>query len=114
MIKEYLLNGTEPALFVACFLVGCLGILFTLLMGTTLRDKDSGGSPIGFSWSYLWSDNFKRIILSVVTLLISIIFSPQIFNAPLELWHGLVAGVSWDAISLLIKQKTTILDPKEK
>ena len=114
MIKEYLLGGINPALFAACFIAACVGGLITMLAGTKLRDPSSPESPVKFSWSYLWSDNIKRIILNVLLILVSLRFMRELFNMELEMWKSLLVGLGIDGILLIVKQKTTLLDPKEK
>ena len=114
MVKTYLLGEIDPALFSACLIAGLVGIVFILLLGTKLRDPSSAESPIAWSWSYLWNDNLKRILLSVLTVIISLRFMTELFGWELTVWKGFVVGVGWDSIALLIKQKTNLLDTKTK
>lgn len=114
MIKDYLLGGIDPALFAACFIAAGVGALITMLAGTTLRDPDSPESPIKFSWSYLWSDNIKRIILNILLILVCLRFMPEIFDMELQMWKALLVGLGIDGLLLIVKQKTTLLDPKPK
>jgi hypothetical protein len=112
---NYIIGPTEPALFAACIFFAGMGIFFVLLLGTRLRDKLSPYSPPQFSWQYLWSDNARRIYASIIAVLISLRFLPDLFTG-LKL-TPLVAfgiGTAWDGIALVIKQKTNILDPKDK
>lgn len=111
----YLLGNTEPALFAACVVVAAIGIFLVLLTGTRLRDKTSDtSSPQKFSWSYLWSDNAKRIYSSVIATLLTLRFAPELLGFDLTPFHALGIGLAWDGLALLIKQKTAILDPKAK
>lgn len=114
MFKTYLLGGIDPALYAACFVGACAGILLTLLLGSTVRDPSSIGSPTHFSWKYLWRDNLKRILANVIAVIVTLRFMPEIFNWELSVWKGFVVGMSWDLIALVIKQKTNFLDPKPK
>lgn len=114
MIKQYLLGGLDPALLAACFIAACVGVLFVLLAGTTLRDPKSESSPTHWSWSYLWSDNAKRIYLNIIAIVVSLRFMTELFGWELTVWKGFVIGTGWDLIALIIKQKTNLLDPKPK
>lgn len=114
MFKTYLLGGVDPALYGACFVAACVGIFLTLLWGTTLRSTDSNGSPYHFSWKYLWTDNTKRILANIIAVLVSLRFMTELFGWELSVWKGFCIGLSWDVLALIIKQKTTILDPTKK
>lgn len=113
-INPYILGDIEPALFIAASLFAFIGILIVLLLGTKLRDPNSGTSPEGFSWKYLFSDNAKRIFASVLCTLVVLRFMPEILGVKLSAWMGFVVGTFWDGIALIIKQKTTLLDPSKK
>lgn len=113
-INPYILGDVEPALFIAATFFAFIGITIVLLLGTRLRDPNSDSSPQGFSWKYLWSDNTKRILASVLCTLVVLRFMPEILNIQLSPWMGFVVGTFWDGIALIIKQKTTLLDPRNK
>jgi Ni/Fe-hydrogenase subunit HybB-like protein len=113
-LKGYLIGPTEPILFLACVIFAGLGILLVLLMGTRLRDRNSDHSPSGFSWRYLWSDNFKRVFASVLAVLITLRFITELTGWELSPWKAFVIGTFWDGIALWLKQKTNMLDPKPK
>jgi hypothetical protein len=112
-MNKYLLGPTEPGLFTASVFFAAVGILFVLLLGTTLRVKHSKSSPEKWSWSYLLSDNAKRIYAGVIATLLSLRFMPELFGWELTVWKALCVGMAWDTILLIIKQKTSIFDPKK-
>lgn len=111
---HYLLGETSPALFAACIFFAAFGVFIVLMAGTRLRDPSSIGSPEKFSWKYLWSDNFKRIIASMMCVLATLRFMPEMFNMTLTPFTAWCVGLAWDSVLLLVKQKTSILDPKQK
>lgn len=111
---QHVIGPTEPGLFAACIFFAAVGVFLVLLLGTTLRKKDSPDSPITFSWSYLWSDNARRIYASVIAVLVTLRFMPELFSMELKPWTALCVGMAWDTILLVVKQKTAILDPKPK
>lgn len=114
MFKEHILGGIDPSLFFACFLFALTGVMIMLLVGTTLRQTTSSGSPTEFSWKYLLWDNLKRIVLNVLLILATLRFMPEITGWELSAWKGFVVGLGYDGLLLWIKQKTSLLDPKPK
>jgi hypothetical protein len=112
-MKQYILGGVDPGLFGASVFFALIGILVVLLLGTKLRDPNSGTSPVKFSWAYMFSDNAKRIYGNLLCVLVTLRFMPEILNMELKPWYGFVVGTLWDGLFLLIKQKTSLLDPKK-
>lgn len=112
-IKSELLGSIDPSLYVAAFVAALVGVLFTLLVGSTLRSVKSANSPQDFSWSYLLSDNAKRIYANILVIIVTLRFMPEVLGVELSVWKGFIVGVSYDALALIIKQKTKLLDPKK-
>lgn len=112
-MKQYLLGGLDPALYAACFIAACVGVLFILLIGTSLRDPLSANSPAKWSWSYLMSDNAKRIYANIIAIIVSLRFMTELFGWELTVWKGFIIGTGWDAIALIIKQKTNLFESKK-
>lgn len=106
-------EGNDPATLGAAFLFALIGIFITLLLGTYARTPESPNSPKIFSWAYLWSDNFKRIVATLLMVIVSLRFIHDIFGFELSAWHGFVIGTGWDGLAFIIKQKTRLLDPKQ-
>lgn len=109
---KYLLGQTEPVVFLGNIIFAALGIFVVLLLGTNLRNPKSTGSPEKFSWNYLWCDNARRIYASAICVLISLRFAPEIFGWDITAWKAFCIGLAWDTITFIIKQKTSIFDPK--
>jgi len=113
LLNSPLTGLTDPTLFAWCSFFAGLGILFVLLMGTRLRKPDSIESPSKFSWSYLFSDNFKRILASILAVYLTMRFMPELTGWELNEWKAVIVGCAWDGIALFLKQKTNLLDPKK-
>lgn len=113
-MNEHILGGIDPGLFLASTLFAFIGVLVTLLVGATLRKVDSQWSPKDFSWGYLIYDNAKRILLNVLLIFVTLRFMPELTGWDLSVWKGFVVGVGYDGLLLIVKQKTSILDPKPK
>lgn len=111
---NYLTGPNDPVLFAVClFFFAPIGILFVLLMGTRLRDPRSLNSPQRFSWNYLWNDNVKRILASILAVYITLRFMTELTGWQLNEWRAVIVGTAWDGIALFLKQKTDLLDPKK-
>lgn len=113
-MKDYIFGNIDPIFFAACVFFASIGILFVLLLGTNLRDKNSANSPSEFSWKYLWNDNAKRVYASIIATLITLRFMTEVTGWELNQWRAFCVGTAFDGIALFIKQKTNILDPKPK
>ena len=111
-VKSELLGAIDPSLFIAAFIAALVGVLFTLLIGSTLRSVNSKNSPQDFSWSYLLSDNAKRIYANLIIIIVTLRFMPEILGVELSVWKGFIIGASYDALAMIVKQKTKLLDPK--
>lgn len=110
--QEILGKTNEPAVLASAFVFALIGVFITLLLGTTARLPQSPLSPTIFSWAYLWSDNFKRIVATLLLIVISLRFMPDLFGFQLSSWHGFIIGSGWDGLAFIVKQKTKLLDPK--
>jgi len=112
-VIQEIIGTQSPAVMLGALFFALVGILFVLLMGTTVRDVRSVQSPVHFSWNYLFCDNAKRIYAGLLAVLISIRFAPELFNFDLKVWHGFMIGTVWDGLAFFIKQHTNFLDPKK-
>ena len=111
-LQELIGQGNNISTLAAAFVFSLIGIFITLLLGTTARRPLSDSSPIHFSWSYLLSDNFKRIVATLLMVIVSLRFMNDLFGFQLSSWHGFIIGSGWDGLAFLIKQKTNLLNPK--
>lgn len=113
-LSETLLGQTHPGDFVGFVILAAAGIYIMSTLGTKLRDPGTLNSPNEFNWQYFWKDNRKRQIASGLLVLASIRFYPDIFNKPITPFLAFGLGFGWDGIMLIVKQRTTWLDPKSK
>lgn len=113
-MNKYILGGIDPGLFMASLLFALIGVLITLLVGSTMREPNSKTSPTKFSWTYLLYDNAKRIFLNLLLILVSLRFMTELTGWELSVWKGFIIGISYDSLLLIVKQKTSILDPRGK
>lgn len=113
-MNKYILGEIDPGLYMASLLFAFVGVLITLLVGSTMRDPNSKYSPVKFSWRFLIYDNAKRILLNILLIMVSLRFMTEITGWEISVWKGFIIGISYDSLLLIIKQKTSILDPKIK
>lgn len=114
MKTEILLNligSISIATFISGIFFGCLGALLSLLIDSNNRDVNSPGSPVHYSYAYLFRNNWKKILASFILIVVSIRFCKDIFNLEPTMFVSFLIGLSWDALMTFIKKKTNILNP---
>ncbi len=99
------LGTRDVNLFWSCILFGYLGVLVMLLISVSGRDPNSKWSPVKFSWSFFWSDNFKRIIGNMILVVLCIRFMPDMFNIKMTQWGALLIGLGSDLLGAMILKK---------
>lgn len=82
-----------------------LGAITSLLYQTVKRNPESTHSPLHFSLNYLWSDNSKRCLRSIILIFICIRFSKEIIGINATLYSSFLIGFSVDKLSEFIKKK---------
>jgi hypothetical protein len=116
---QLILGVTSLAMYAALLFFACVGILINLLFHSTSRDQNSPNTPVKFSFRFLLWDNWKRIILSILVILVLIRFVSFFFdfdvvnNNELYLFLALLVGMSFDKGAEILKAKTTWLKVRE-
>jgi hypothetical protein len=90
------------------------GVIIVLLYDSTTRKPLNNNSPIPFSLRYLLHDNYKKIVLSVMLIITTIIFCSEVLDIKLNNWVSLGIGLSYDILFLIIKKKTGFLNVETK
>lgn len=110
-----LLGTTSLPMFAALFTFAMVGVLINLLFHATTRDQNSTDTPVQFSLKFLFTDNWKRIVLSVLLILVTIRFMSLFFdievigNNELYLFGSLVVGFIFDKLGEIFKERTSFL-----
>ena len=109
-----LIGNISGPMFAALFLFSMIGVAINLLLHATTRDPSSPNTPVGFSIQFLLWDNWKRILLSVLLILVTIrfmaiFFEIDISNREYYLFAALIVGFIFDKLGEIFKQKTTFL-----
>lgn len=97
---------------IATYIFAFIGAIYSLSLNVKGRDKESENSPYHFSWSFLWSDNLKRIVASVISIFICLRFAKEIFGVDITMYFALIIGFSLDKLSQYIKNKVKFKDGK--
>ena len=105
-VLEYLLGPMDVNMFIAAFIVAIVGATITILISIGFRDKYKTHTPIKFSHSFFWRDNWQRISAVVLMLICSIRFYPEIFGTPISMWLSLILGLGFDSLVYIFKKLT--------
>ena len=90
-ILDHILGPGDPSYFIAAVFYAAIGIIVSLLFSSTKRDQSKPETPNTFSWYYLLWDNAKRIVLSVLLVLITLRFSREFIGADLTMFTALLS-----------------------
>lgn len=105
----YILGNQTPTQFCALLFFALLAAALSLLLQTTKRDIDSENTPLHFSWQFLWQDNIKRIVTSLILIYVAIRFTPQLFGVEISDFWAFVIGFINDKLAQFIKDKAGAL-----
>ena len=108
-----IISGSEtPGTFSGLVFFAIIGIFLSLLMQTTKRDVSSPATPFCFSFKFLFSDNNKRIVASIILVYIALRFTPDLIGVEITQFYAFVIGYSSDKLSQILKNRTNFLDSK--
>jgi len=117
-MKEFanlVLGHTSPAMFAALFFFAVVGVFINLLLHAQSRNVLSTDTPEKFSFRFLLYDNWRRIVLAILLIYISIRFVGIIFdidvvnNNELYLFAALIIGFLFDKLGEYLKSRSSIL-----
>ena len=90
--------------FLAGILFVGLGLLLTLLLDISQRNKDSPRTPRKWSWSFFRRDNMLRFILNLLTAVVLIRFWPDIAEKEISMFQCFCIGLCFDSLYILIRE----------
>ena len=103
--KDSVLNdvfgGESGNKLVALIIFAVIGFVVSLLVDR-IKNNRKIKSNGGFSFDYWIRDNWARMILSVIVIILGILFTPQIFGIQISTWGALVAGFCTDTIVAML------------
>lgn len=108
---ERILGTTDISYIIATLFFALVGVAISLLRHATDRDK---GMVIKskFSLSYLIVDNWRRIALNVLLILVTIRFCQQITGLQLNEFVALLIGVFYDQLGEMLQKKNVLIGKK--
>lgn len=101
----YLIGQGSVAYLLAAMIYAYIGAFVMLLLNTTKRDPLSANTPVKFSWSFLFSDNNKRIMATVILIFIFVRFGRDIIGAEVTMYVAFGIGLSCDRLAQFLKDK---------
>lgn len=110
MFQDILGTETYQA-FITQFFFAIVGVVISLLMAGANRDVNKTTTS-KFSFIYLLKDSWKRILLNLLIIFVTIRFFKELTGFELSLFFCLVIGFSYDKLLQIIKKKTEFLDVK--
>mgnify|MGYP001009136545 CR=1 FL=1 len=99
-----LLGGIAVVPFVVAVFYAFVGATLNLLIHSNKRDIDSPNSPKNYSYQFLFRDNWKRIAIGIILILIVIRFSQEMIGQQLTMYLAFIIGFSVDRLAGLIKK----------
>jgi hypothetical protein len=107
--KSFILGGLPFAMFAAALFFSLLGVTINLLMDATTRKPESEDTPVRFSFWFLMRDNWKRIMLSILLIVVTIRFCEELTGLHLNMFVSLLIGFVFDKLSEFLKDKSNVL-----
>jgi hypothetical protein len=120
---NYLLGFLNPLLFGTMVLFSALGIAISLLWDAQGRDQSSVHTPEKFSLKFLLRDNWKTIVVTILVVLLTLRFAPNLFPdqfkgedigqpAGVEKWlfGSFLIGLVYNQLVQFLKKKISILN----
>ncbi len=103
-----LIFGTNDVEFLkAGFIFALLGSVLNLLIESNKRDPNSTRTPPNFSFLFLFKDNVKRLLITVILIFIFMRFSQEIAHVKISLWVCFLIGFGSDLLSMYLKKVKT-------
>lgn len=109
MIQEILGTDTWQS-FATQFFFAITGMLVSLLLHGANRQVEEPTTPNNFSIKFLVADNWKRIVLNILLVYITIRFFQELTGMQLSLFFCLIIGLGYDKLAQWIKSKSSILE----
>lgn len=99
-----LLGSYRASFYITYFIFVMIGIIISLRLHATSRDKDSKATPFKFSWKFLFQDNLIRMISSICFVFVAIRLGSDLWQVVPTYSSAIAMGLGFDqAIGLLEK-----------
>ena len=108
-LQSFILGGLPIPMLLAALFFALLGVTLNLLIDTSTRKPETTDTPVHFSLRFLLCDNWKRILLSVLLILVTIRFCEELTGLHLNMFVSLLIGFGFDKLSKFLKGKSDVL-----
>lgn len=108
--QQIILGNASAAQFMASMVFALLTAFALLMFRASKRDIASERTPEHFSWRFLWSDNFKRNIGTIVLIFLSIRIAQYWIKPEWTVYGAIIIGLISDQLAMLalkLKDKAT-------
>ena len=113
-MKHYLLGNMPVAAFLAAFFFALIGVTISLLLQANKRDPGASSTPYHFSYRFLLQDNWKRIVLSLLLIFVTIRFYSELTGKELSMYFALGIGLGLDKLAQVVKNASAVLQVNRK
>jgi hypothetical protein len=100
-----LLGANDPHIFFHVLIWALVGAVLSLLLHVAQRNPLTPNSTIRFSWRFFLWDNFKRIITTVLLIVVVLRFMPELLGFQLSAFTAFLAGFANDKLAQMLKNK---------
>ncbi|MDR2038972.1 MAG: hypothetical protein LBQ60_13700 [Bacteroidales bacterium] len=80
-----------------------IGVMLTLLLDISQRDKESPRTPRRWSWPFFWRDNMLRFILNLLVAVALIRFWPDIKGEEISMFYCFCTGLCFDSLYIAVR-----------
>ena len=108
-VKEIFMQGISLNYLIAALGWASWGVAISLLIHANYRDQNSPNTPEPFKPLFLLKDNWKRILLAYMLIIVFLVFTKEIIGKELTMFWALVIGLGWDQLAGYLKSKSDIL-----
>lgn len=113
-VAEQIFGTNSFQNFVTQYFFAMIGVAISLLLHGANRDVDNKSTPTNFSFIFLLKDNWKRILLNLLVIFVTIRFFKEITGFELSLFFCLLVGIGYDKLIQFIKTKSDLLQVNRK
>lgn len=103
----------DPILFLSYVFWAGVGVLLSLLLHANQRAINNNNMQMAFCWKFLFTSNYKRILISFLLILVSIRFSKQLIGLEQNAFSSFVIGLCSDHLGKVLQLKILVMRDKQ-
>jgi hypothetical protein len=102
---ENFMGGMEPVIFFVYLVWAYIGMIINLIAELSKRKPESKSSPKKLSGSYYFNDNWKRVLIAMFLIPVSILVFGGLFGMEITNDRALMLGLGADMLAEIYKRK---------